>query len=248
MSIVETIPNFNLNTGFFGNVDTKSSSSKTTCDDSYITKYENSWYKNTMNIFRQFIYYSPLILTIIIVMLGFIFQTLVVLIYLGSIMVFSLIREFYIRSNISLLKDSFKHQLADQSGKRNEYCDIYDYDKIGSGFVIFYATFTISYIVLPMMFFSIYNFYIFIPLLIYLLFIVVYNTTIDKCVRGSMASFEFFYGFFSAFAVILSLHYTNNDKLLLLSPIQPNSNFCAMPNNQTFKCNVYKNGELVSSS
>lgn len=245
-SIISNLNPFSIDLSNISNK-SSSSSSKIVENDSYVTEYENSMYKNMITLFRQFIYYSPLILTIIMVMIGFVFQSLVVLVYLGAIIVFSAIRAVVIQSNIDSLKKSFKEQL-EQDGPRNAFCNIYDYDKIGSGFVIFYATFTISYIVLPMMFFSIYNFYIFIPLLIYLLLIVVYNVTVDKCVRWGIAMYEFHYGFFTALLVLLSLHYTNNDKLLVLSPIQPNSNFCSMPNNQTFKCSVYKNGELVSSS
>ena len=249
-NVANDIPIFGLPQNIFNTASSpqKSSySSKNDDNDSYISKYENSIYKNIITLFRQFIYYSPLILTIIMVMIGFVFQTLVVLVYLGAIIVFSAIRTLLIQMNINSLKTSFKQQLEQQDGPRNAFCNIYDYDKIGSGFVIFYATFTISYIVLPMIFFSIYNFYIFIPLLVYLLLIIVYNVTIDKCVRWGVAMYEFHYGLLTSLIVLLSLHYTNNDKLLVLSPIQPNSNFCSMPNNQTFKCNVYKNGELVSS-
>lgn len=223
-------------------------------DDSYIVKYEDNHYKNIIHIFKQFIYYSPLILTIIVVMIGFVFQTYVILIYLGAIIVFAAIRNYLIipiANHYVNFKDKFnlfQSKLQSQGKKRSTYCNIYDYNKTGTGFVIFYATFTIVYILLPMIMFSTYNFYIFAPLLIYLLFICIYNVFIDYCVDMFMASFEFIYGLTTALLVVLSVSYSGNDKLLLLSPLDPNSNFCSMPNNQTFKCSVYKNGELVSSS
>lgn len=44
------------------------------------------------------------------------------------------------------------------------------------------------------------------------------------------------------------LRATNNESLLYFEELQSNNVKCSQPSKQTFKCSVYKNGELVSSN
>ena len=39
----------------------------------------------------------------------------------------------------------------------------------------------------------------------------------------------------------------NSSKYLFLNETQSNKDVCSMPKKQTFKCSVYKNGELIGS-
>ena len=39
-----------------------------------------------------------------------------------------------------------------------------------------------------------------------------------------------------------------NKNFLFINQVSSNKEICSMPSAQTFKCSVYKNGELISSS
>lgn len=49
-------------------------------------------------------------------------------------------------------------------------------------------------------------------------------------------------------AAIVTLMYAGgSSKYLFFNETQSNKEVCSMPKNQTFKCNVFKNGELIGN-
>ena len=50
----------------------------------------------------------------------------------------------------------------------------------------------------------------------------------------------------SALMVIL-MYAGGSSKYLFFNETQSNKDVCSMPKNQTFKCNVFKNGELIGN-
>ena len=52
----------------------------------------------------------------------------------------------------------------------------------------------------------------------------------------------------SSAALILSFMYAGgSSKYLFFNEVSSNKEMCSQPNKQTFKCSVYKNGELIGS-
>ena len=54
-------------------------------------------------------------------------------------------------------------------------------------------------------------------------------------------------GSFSSALIIILMYLGGSSKYLFFNEIQSNKEMCNMPKNQTFKCNVYKNGELIGN-
>jgi len=198
----------------------------------------NSLYgiKNTI---RSGVYYSPIILTFGICLFSLLYRTwkgVWFFIFLSASVLARLIVTNF------LIKD------PDYNKERIEtWCSINDPNQTGNGFVIFYATYVILYMLAPMFIYSTYNWGLFSCLLIYLTIIVIYNYY-DKCITKSTAGLNIVGGLICVIITVTMLVSSDNITLLFIDELDTDSNFCSMPTTQTFKCNVYKNGEVIASS
>lgn len=238
-----------------------SSNSKFSLTSGFSSEYKDAPQQNAINFainvnntIKRSIYYSPIILSICVIILSFLFQTWTGVFFFIFVLFFSTIRSTMIKY---MIKDgyaqTFKQTYENCKIKKTdncptEWCNINDPEHIGNGFVIFYTIFTVGYILSPMIIYTAYNYYIFVFLLIYLLIIIIYNVRVDYCVSPFVLFLEIIFGVVSVAISIALLVSTNNSKLLFMNALDTNSNFCSMPSSQTFKCSVYKNGELVASS
>jgi len=193
-----------------------------------------------IDVVKSSIYYSPIILSICVIVLSFLFQTLTGFFFFIFILFFTAIRFGFVQF---VPKIPFMEE-----GKVNKWCSINDPYNTGNGFVVFYTVFIVFYILAPMMIYGVYNFYLFSFLLIYLIAIMVFNIYVDKCMNMTGLLLNFGGGFVSALISIMLLVQSGNVKLLFMNALDTDSNFCSMPTSQTFKCNVYKNGEVIASS
>ena len=196
---------------------------------------------NTMLIYQPFklltflSFYSPIILAIFMVSLSFIFQNFKGFIFLGFLIGVSVLRSFiYIFSG------------ATSTQNNGTICTSIQYTKYGnSTFSAFVFAFTLMYLFIPMFANGSVNYWIFSSLLIYFLmdiFIKIYKGCIIKM---SDLFLNIVTGLASS-AIIVSLMYAgNSSKYLFFNETQSNKDVCSMPKKQTFKCNVYKNGELI---
>lgn len=196
---------------------------------------------NTMLIYQPFklltflSFYSPIILAIFMVSLSFIFQNFKGFIFLGFLIGVSVLRSFiYIFSGATTTQNN------------GTICTSIQYTKYGnSTFSAFVFAFTLMYLFIPMFANGSVNYWIFSSLLIYFLmdiFIKIYKGCIIKM---SDLFLNIVTGLASS-AIIVSLMYAgNSSKYLFFNETQSNKDVCSMPKKQTFKCNVYKNGELI---
>lgn len=70
-----------------------------------------------------------------------------------------------------------------------------------------------------------------------------------KCAEPSNVFVNILVGFaFSAGIVVAMLNTPGFSHLLFFNEYSSNKEICTMPKNQTFKCSVYKNGELIGTS
>lgn len=189
------------------------------------------------NIIVSMTFFSPLIVTILITSLSFIFQNFKGIIYLGFLIGFCLLREgiYYVNKSEQLTQDG-------------SICDTIQYSKYGnSSFSSFVFAFTITYLSVPMFLNGTANLWIFSALLCYM-FIDIYIKIYKKCIIYTSDLFlNVCAGLFCGYLIISLMSWGGSSKFLFFNEESSNKEVCTQPSTQTFKCKVYKDGELVGS-
>jgi hypothetical protein len=193
------------------------------------------------NIFQFISFISPFLLGFFLVMSSIFNQDLKGFIYLAGVLMSSVLNVLLknmIRSErsadaapvCSLLKFNI---LSDQN---------YDNPSVSSSFIAF----TTAYLLLPMMFNNQMN-YVVVVFLLALFIIDTMTKLSNKCTGlvgvflGSLIGFIFGSIWFSLFMA------NNQENLLYFSEFVSNNTVCSRPSSQTFKCSVYKGGQLIES-
>ena len=107
--------------------------------------------------------------------------------------------------------------------------------------------FTISYLILPMKYNKQMNYAVLIFLLCLLGFDVTTKTQ-NKCTTLPGAILGALVGFLMGAVWYIIFHVTGYDSLLYFDELRSDNVQCSIPSKQTFKCSVYKNGEIISSN
>jgi len=182
-------------------------------------------------------FYSPVILAVVMVVLSFIFQNYKGFIFLGFLIGVSVLRNFIYMFNGSSITQNDK-----------TICTTIQYSKYGnSTFSAFVFAFTIMYLCIPMFSNGSVNYWIFSGLIVYFfsdLFIKIYKGCIIKI---SELFLNVLAGLASSALIVILMYAGGSSKFLFFNETQSNKEVCSMPKNQTFKCNVYKNGELIGN-
>jgi hypothetical protein len=197
---------------------------------------------NTSNVLVLLSFISPLILSISIICLSLIFQNFKGFIYLGFLIGVCLLREFLF-ANVS------KYEKFTNDGT---VCSSFQFSNTGNNtFSIFVSCFTFMYLCVPMFMNNSINWVVFSA---FLLFIStdIFIKTYEKCIQFSRNGVQLFVDILfglSMASVITSLMYMGGSgKYLFFNETSSTKEVCSMAKKQTFKCAVYKNGELISSS
>jgi hypothetical protein len=169
--------------------------------------------------------------------LSFIFQNFKGLIFLGFLLGVSILRNFvYMMSG------------APPTMNDRTICTSIQYSKYGNAtFSAFIFAFTIMYLCIPMFSNGSVNYWIFTGLIVYFfldMFIKLYKGCI---IKPSSLFLNVLLGLTSAALIVIMMYAGGSSKYLFFNEIQSNKQVCSMPKNQTFKCNVYKNGELIGN-
>jgi hypothetical protein len=189
------------------------------------------------NIIVWLSFFSPIILSIVMLSLSFVFQNFKGFIFLGYLLGVCLIRNYvYMLNGSETLKND------------NTICSSIQYSKYGNPtFSAFVFAFTIMYISFPMFSNGEVNFWIFGGLLAYFfldMFIKVYK----KCVVKTGDLFLNVLLGLSSSALIVTLMYAGgSSKFLFFNETSSTKEVCSVPSKQTFKCSLYSGGELISS-
>jgi len=191
-----------------------------------------------MNAIVSMIFYSPLIIALGVLSMSFIFQNFKGFIYLGFLLGFSVLREFIFM--ISGMK---------QTSSPNKICNSVQYSKYGnSGFSTFVLSFTLFYICMPMFLNKDVNYLVFGGLLTYL-FIDTGIRYMKQCITDpSDILINLIMGAACSIGITGAMFVGGSSKYLFFNEISSNKEICSMPKKQQFKCAVYKNGELVTST
>lgn len=196
---------------------------------------------NSDNMLKTVSILSPIIVVFFIVMSSLFNQDLKGLVYLGGILMASVINIFLMNQIGSEYKP-----------RANEFCSLIDLPMFGSSYdspapssVI--IAFTAAYLIVPMIFNSQMNY------IVMAFFLIIYG--IDgfykvsaSCTKTSGVILGGLTGIFLGLAWFILFHSTGYDSLLFFNDFQSNNVMCSKPSKQTFKCSVYKNGQLISSN
>jgi hypothetical protein len=169
--------------------------------------------------------------------LSFVYQNFKGIIFLGFLLGVCILRNFvYMFSGGSPVVDD------------NTICSSIQYSKYGNPtFSAFVFAFTIMYLSIPMFSNGSVNYWIFSILLIYFffdLFIKFYKGCILKVADLLL---NVLLGLASSALIVTLMYSGGSGKYLFFNETQSNKEVCNMPSKQTFKCQVYKNGELVGN-
>ena len=193
------------------------------------------------NILRLLSIISPLMMVFFLVMVSIFNQDLKGMVYLGGLLIATIINVLFMNifKTAKLPNESFSCNLIDLPFDFTQYNN-----PLHSSLVI---SFTTLYLVMPM----IYNNQMNLPVVISLLAIFLMD--------GYVKLTDYCSGFFGILmggilGGILGLvwytifHSSGNDSLLYFDELASNNVICKRPSKQTFKCSVYKNGELISNN
>ena len=125
-------------------------------------------------------------------------------------------------------------------------CNSIQYSKYGNPtFSAFVFAFTIMYLSLPMFSNGSPNFWVFSGLLVYF-FLDMFIKMYKKCtVQMGDLFLNVLLGLASSGLIVSLMYAGGSGKYLFFNEISSNKEICSMPKKQTFKCKMYKNGELV---
>ena len=110
-----------------------------------------------------------------------------------------------------------------------------------------FIAFTIAYLVLPLYYNDQMNYVLLISLLA-LLFIDIIAKTYNGCTSYIGAALGCLVGFILGAAWYSLFKAAGYESLVYFNEMNSNKVMCSRPSKQTFKCSVYKHGELISSN
>jgi hypothetical protein len=188
------------------------------------------------NIVVWLSFFSPVILALGVTSMSFVFQNFKGFIYLGF-----LIGICFIRTYVYALNGSPPITTSDKT-----ICSSVQYTKYGNAtFSAFIFAFTIMYLCMPMFVNNAPNFWVFSSLLVYF-FLDLYIKFYKKCIIKMGDLFiNILLGLVSGSLIISLMYAGGSGKYLFFNEIATGQDICYQPSKQTFKCKMYKNGELV---
>ena len=110
-----------------------------------------------------------------------------------------------------------------------------------------FIAFTLAYLVLPMKYNNQIN-YVILAALLCLLLLDGITKVSKRCTTAGGTFLGTLVGFLLGVIWYTLFHTSGYDSLLYFDELQSNNVVCSRPSKQSFKCSVYKNGQLVSSN
>lgn len=181
---------------------------------------------------------SPFIISTFLLLLSLYNLDIKALVFLGGVLIFSFIgtllkpligNETITARNCSVFNIPFANQQ-------------YDSPSLNSLFIAF----TLMYMFMPMISNNTVNYGMLITLLV-LFFINGWYSVTSRCTTTLGAFLGGVLGLGFGVAWWALFHYTGHRELLYFEPVSSNNVVCNRPTRQTFKCSVYKNGQLLKN-
>lgn len=206
--------------------------------------------KNPMNIFNTLSFYSPIIICI-------------------SVLVFSLFTQTFVKSSFYFLcvfiatgLRALAFWLSSKGTDGQSSFIPPDICLIGSpkvfvpkdvSYSTFILTFTMAYFIVPMVLISaqnkinMMNYSVLFFFLVYILLDIYVKYSL-KCFLGAVLIISNVAGaILLGIGCVIAMYSLGAKKYLYINETNTNKEVCSMPSKQQFKCNVYRNGELVGN-
>ncbi len=178
---------------------------------------------------------TPFLLVFLMVMISVINSNIKGLIYLTGLIIL-----FF----ITLM---FQNLIQSKTPNNNNYCNVFYFSQFNTpSFNSALYLFTIMYTLLPMISMHIINF----PLIIIFMILYVSDVIIKikfHCTKPLGVIMGSILGLFFGVSWYLIIKSAGQTGLLYYDDLVSNKIACSRPTKQKFKCNVYKNGELIQS-
>jgi hypothetical protein len=191
------------------------------------------------NIAILLTFYSPLIITILILSISFVFQNFKGFGFLLWLILFSWIRSL-------ILEVSGASAVVSKPG---DICTLIQYSKYGnSTFSMFFIAFSLIYLCMPMVFNGELNYWIISSYLFYYLLDVGIRYSSGCISQIAYILLDTVCGLACGIGAVMALYATNNQKYLFFNELNSKRDICSRPSAQKFKCKVYKNGEVIGET
>lgn len=188
------------------------------------------------NIIVWLSFYSPMIIATCITGLSFVFQNFKGLIYLGYLIGFCVVRNY-----IYFLAGSMPINTSEYN-----ICNSIQYSTYGNPtFSAFVFAFTITYLAYPMFINNSVNLWVLISMITYGVVDMLIKLYKKCIIKTSDLIINILLGIGSASLIVSLMYAGGSGKYLFFNEVSSDKEVCSQPSKQTFKCNVYKNGELV---
>jgi hypothetical protein len=189
-----------------------------------------------MNLGVFLSFFSPIILATSVTGMSFVFQNFKGLIYLGFLIGCCVVRSFvYMMSGANPIVND------------RTICTSIQYSKYGNPtFSAFVFAFTIMYLSLPMFSNGSVNYWIFILLVTYFfmdIFVKLYKNCIIK--TGDLF-LNILLGAASSALIVTLMYAGGSGKYLFFNETSSDKEMCYQPSTQTFRCKMFRDGQLIS--
>jgi hypothetical protein len=189
------------------------------------------------NILYSIFFISPIILAIIVLFISFSYNNYKGFIYLGFLIALFSFRTFIYNIN-----------KWDDLNSYPEKCSQIQFSQYGnSSLSAFVFGFTMLYILFPMFYNNQINYWFLIGLILFFIGDVTSKTLLG-CINLGGYALNLLGGGVSGCIIVSIMYATESSKFLFFNEFSTNTDICSMPSKQTFKCSVYKNGELIGSA
>jgi hypothetical protein len=192
------------------------------------------------NLFQFISAILPLLLTFFMVMISIFNQDLKGMVYLAGILITSVLNIFL----LNIIKSKKDENSAASCNLFNLPFNLSNYNVPALNSVL--ISFTIAYLILPMRASNQMN-YVLIAALLSIFAIDGISKIMNKCTTIVGVIIGLLTGFLFGSLWYTLFHSTGYNSLLYFDQVVSNKVYCSRPKNQSFKCAVYKNGELIKT-
>jgi hypothetical protein len=193
------------------------------------------------NLLQFFAAISPLLLAFCLVMISLFNSDIKGLVYLGGILIASLI-------NLLLLNT---WQVKSET-LIPKYCNLIEFpfnlnEYVSPAFNSMFIAFTLAYIYMPMQYISSMNY----PVILFITGLLVLDggtKVMGGCTTFGGVALGTLIGLVLGLLWFIAFYSTNHKDLLYFNAESSNNVVCSRPSKQTFKCRIFKNGEIIGES
>ena len=193
------------------------------------------------NLLQFFAAISPILLAFCLVMISLFNSDIKGLVYLGGILIASLINLF-ILNTLQIKSETLIPK----------YCNLIEFpfnlnEYVSPAFNSMFIAFTLAYLYMPMQYISSMNY----PVILFITGLLVLDggtKVMGGCTTFGGVALGTLIGLVLGLLWFIAFYSTNHKDLLYFNAESSNNVVCSRPSKQTFKCRIFKNGEIIGES